>query len=189
MATPIPIAIKLVFLIAGSLGLAYVSRNSLLHVRSHGFYRFFAWEAILGLILLNLEYWIADPLSFHQVLSWICLLAATYLVVHGFIFLGQMGKQDDRRVGETLYAFEKTTSLVTKGAYRWIRHPLYSSLLFLAWGTYLKWITWPGFALVLIATLCLAATARVEEGENIKFFGPSYAEYRKHTKMFIPYIF
>ena len=189
MATPIPFEIKLIIFLAGTLALAYVSRAALLRARSHGFFRFFAWEAILAIILLNLEHWIADPFSPHQILSWICLLIATFLVIHGFVLLGRMGKQDAQRSGDELYAFEKTTALVTEGAYRWIRHPLYSSLLFLAWGSYLKWLTWPGLALVLVATACLAATARIEEGENVKFFGPAYAEYRKRTKMFIPYLF
>ncbi len=189
MATPIPFEFKLAVFLAGTLALAYVSRAALLRVRSHGFYRFFAWEAMLALILLNFEHWIADPLSIQQILSWICLLVATFLVVHGFILLGRMGRQNEQRAGEELYTFEKTTTLVTEGAYRWIRHPLYSSLLFLAWGAYLKWLTWPGLLLVLVATACLAATARIEEGENVKFFGPAYTEYRKHTKMFIPYLF
>jgi len=34
--------------------LLYVSRKSLFLPRSHGFWRFFAWESILALLLLNL---------------------------------------------------------------------------------------------------------------------------------------
>ena len=36
------------------------------------------------------------------------------------------------------YRFESTTTLVTAGAYRYIRHPLYESGLMLAWGAALK---------------------------------------------------
>jgi protein-S-isoprenylcysteine O-methyltransferase Ste14 len=42
--------------------------------------------------------------------------------------------------------------------------------------------------LALGATLFLVATARIEEAENVRFFGPSYSEYVKQTKMFIPYL-
>jgi protein-S-isoprenylcysteine O-methyltransferase Ste14 len=49
-------------------------------------------------------------------------------------------------------AIEKTTILVTTGAYRYIRHPLYSSLLFLAWGIFFKAPSWPGGLLALAAT-------------------------------------
>ncbi len=41
--------------------IVYVSRSSLLAPRSHGFYRAFAWEAILILILLKLDTWFRDP--------------------------------------------------------------------------------------------------------------------------------
>ena len=189
MAAEIPAIIKWILFLAGSAGLVYVSRASLPRVTAHGFYRFFAWEAILGLILLNLEHWIEDPFSLRQIISWLCLFASIFLVIHGFSLLRLIGRPDDRRPDEGLFAPEKTTRLVTQGAYRWIRHPLYSSLLCLAWGAFLKWITWPGLLLVAAATIFLLLTARAEEVENRKFFGPAYEEYQKHTRMFIPYLF
>jgi protein-S-isoprenylcysteine O-methyltransferase Ste14 len=85
--------------------------------------------------------------------------------------------------------FEKTTSLVTVGAYRYIRHPLYSSLLFLAWGVFFKNPSWPGAILAVTATLFLVMTARMEEAEDVRFFGPAYQAYMKQTKMFIPFLF
>ncbi len=39
------------------------------------------------------------------------------------------------------------------------------------------------------ATAFLVATAKVEEAENILFFGTSYHAYIKRTKMFIPFVF
>jgi protein-S-isoprenylcysteine O-methyltransferase Ste14 len=41
----------------------------------------------------------------------------------------------------------------------------------------------------MTATLFLIATAKADERECIRFFGVSYQEYMKRTKMFIPYIF
>jgi protein-S-isoprenylcysteine O-methyltransferase Ste14 len=41
----------------------------------------------------------------------------------------------------------------------------------------------------LAATLFLLATAKVEESENVRYFGTAYAEYMKRTKMFIPFLF
>ena len=49
----------IVFIIATAL-LVYVSRESLLRPRSHGFYRFLAWELMLGLFLLNAQAWIQN---------------------------------------------------------------------------------------------------------------------------------
>jgi protein-S-isoprenylcysteine O-methyltransferase Ste14 len=66
---------------------------------------------------------------------------------------------------------------------------MYSSLLLLAWAALLKHITIYGISAVLITTAFLVATAKMEERENVSFFGSSYEEYIKRTKMFIPYLF
>ena len=84
---------------------------------------------------------------------------------------------------------EKTTRLVTAGAYKYIRHPLYSSLLFLAWGVFFKAPSWPGGGLAALATLSLFMTGKMEETENIRFFGSAYEEYMRENKMFIPFVF
>lgn len=85
--------------------------------------------------------------------------------------------------------FEKTTTIVTAGAYRYIRHPLYSSLLFLDWGVAFKSPGWLNILLALVATLLLIATAKAEEAEDVRFFGPAYQEYMKGTRMFVPFLF
>jgi protein-S-isoprenylcysteine O-methyltransferase Ste14 len=178
----------LVFFLA-TVWLAYVSRASLRVPRSHGFFRFLSWEAILALGLLNVEVWFRDPFSWHQLISWVLLAICLFLVLHGMLLLKRLGKPDARRDDSPMIGFEKTTRLVTVGAYRYIRHPLYSSLLFLAWGIFFKDPSWVGGLLVLAATLSLAAAARVEEAENVRFFGPAYEGYMKRTKRFIPYLF
>lgn len=182
------IAKSAIFLLATA-GLAYVSRASLRQPRSHGFYRFFAWEAILVLALLNIDVWFRDPLSWYQIISWLLLIVSGFLVIHGVQLLRKIGKQNAQRADSPMLDFEKTTALVTTGAYRYIRHPLYSSLLFLAWGIFFKSPSWPGGILALAATLFLVATAKVEEAEDIRFFGPAYREYVKQTRMFIPFLF
>jgi len=44
-----------------SAGSLFLSWGSLRDFRSHGFFRFFAFESILGLFLLNVTYWFRDP--------------------------------------------------------------------------------------------------------------------------------
>jgi len=181
--------VKVVVFLAATAGLAYVSRASLLAPRSHGFYRFFAWEAILALVLLNVDAWFRDPFSWHQILSWFLLLVSLFLVLHGVHLLRRIGRPDKQRDDATLVGFERTSTLVTVGAYRYIRHPLYSSLLFLAWGVFFKAPSWIGALLASAATLFLVVTARMEEAENARFFGPAYEAYMKRSKMFVPYLF
>lgn len=181
--------IKLVCFLVGTAILAYVSRDSLRVPRSHGFYRFFAWAAILGLALLNIDVWFRHPFAWYQLISWLLLIISAVLVIVGVRLLRQRGKPDAQRQDVPLVAFEKTTTLVTTGAYHYIRHPLYSSLFFLAWGIFFKAPSWLGGLLAMVATGFLVATARVEEAENLRFFGEAYRVYMKQTRMFIPYLF
>jgi hypothetical protein len=51
-----------IFFVTVSAGLAYISRASILHPSSHGFHRFFAWECILILFLLNYRRWFEEPI-------------------------------------------------------------------------------------------------------------------------------
>jgi protein-S-isoprenylcysteine O-methyltransferase Ste14 len=182
--------LKTVLFVAATAGIVYISRASLRAPRSHGFYRFFAWEAIVALILLNVEYWFWNPFSLQQIISWIFLIASAFLVVRAVHLLRMIGKPTEQRSdGGATIAFEKTTQLVRIGAYQYIRHPMYSSLLFLTWGVFLKDLSWLSAILALAATVFLVATAKAEEAENIRFFGTSYQTYIQQTKMFIPFLF
>jgi protein-S-isoprenylcysteine O-methyltransferase Ste14 len=179
---------KLVTFALLTVALIYVSRNSLRAPGSHGFYRFFAWEAILALFLLNVDIWFLDPFSTHQILSWVLLIVSVLSLVFGVRDLASKGDPVKSREGDGLLAFEKTTTLVTTGIYRYIRHPLYSSLLLFAWGAFFKAPAWFAGLLVLSSTLLIFATAKADEAECIRFFGPSYRSYMKQSKMFIPFL-
>jgi protein-S-isoprenylcysteine O-methyltransferase Ste14 len=172
-----------------SIPIIWISRRSLRKRDVHGFYRFFAFEAILGLIALNAAAWFRDPFSPRQLISWALLLASLLLAVHGFTLLRRSGKPDRRIEDPTRLGVEKTTRLVRSGAYRVIRHPLYASLLALAWGVFLKAPSWLGLGLAALATVAVYLTARVEEQENLRNFGPEYAEYMRETRMFVPFVF
>jgi protein-S-isoprenylcysteine O-methyltransferase Ste14 len=173
-----------------SLLIAAISWSSLRKPGSHGFYRFFAWEAILVLFILNVNRWFYRPFAWNQIIAWSLLLLSLLPLAFGVHSLRTRGKPAKQREGDpSLLAFEKTTTLVTSGIYRYIRHPLYSSLLLLTWGIFFKAPSLFGLALTMIATLFLVATARVDEMECIQFFGPSYQEYMQKTKRFVPYLF
>jgi len=170
--------------------LVYVSRASLREPRSHGFYRFFSWECILGLFLLNAGAWLRDPFSWNQLIAWTLLIICVIPLVAGARSLRARGKPTQAREAEPgLLAFEKTTALVTTGIYRYIRHPLYSSLLFLTWGVFFKLPGWPGVVLAAASSLMLFATAKADEAECTRFFGPPYPDYMKKTKRFVPFLF
>ncbi len=180
---------KLLIFIVGTLILLYFSRRSLRDPRSHGFYRFFAWEAILLLFLANVEVWFQEPASWHQLISWPLLIICCVPLILGVSALRSRGRPDGaKRADPELMAFEKTTQLVTGGIYKYIRHPLYCSLLLLAWGIFFKDPSLLGFLLAFLAGIFLFATARADESECIQTFGEEYRTYMQHSRMFIPYI-
>jgi len=180
---------QLVAILTVSGVLLWFSRRTLAYPASHGFYRFFAWESIAVLIILNLPYWFDSPASALQLLSWALLAASIGLGLSGFLLLRRLGGiRTPGTVGPN-FAFENTSRLVTSGAYRYLRHPLYGSLLFLGWGAYLKSPSRESSVTVFCASLFLFITARVEESENLARFGEPYALYMKQSWMFIPHLF
>jgi protein-S-isoprenylcysteine O-methyltransferase Ste14 len=171
----------ILFFIVGSIGIIYISLPSLLKPGSHGFYRFFAWEIIFGALLLNLPDWFKHPFTWYQVISWILLLTSLIPVTYGVILLRKVGKPSDE--------LEATTKMVTTGIYKFIRHPLYASLIYLAWGIFFKSPSILDGCLAVVTTAFLYATARSDEAECLIKFGPAYSSYMKVTKRFIPYLY
>jgi len=181
--------LKLILFLAVTCCFVGISWRSLRRVRSHGFFRFFAWEAILGLVLISSGAWFSDAFSARQIVSWVFLLVSLIMLGQGMYLICVAGKPDNHRRDSTLLSFEKTSTLVTSGIYHHVRHPLYGSLLFLAWGAFLKEISWYAACLVAVATWLLILTAKADEVECVRYFGPAYEEYMKKTKMFVPYLF
>jgi protein-S-isoprenylcysteine O-methyltransferase Ste14 len=172
-----------------SIPILVLSWRSMLNLRNHGFYRFFSWECIVWLFVNNFRCWFTNPFSITQIFSWVFLIISGYLVIAGVILMKKIGKPNKSRDGKSLYQFEKTSELVDVGVFKYIRHPLYSSLLFLTWGIFLKN---PEIILLIVAlfsSLMLYLTARYDEKECMQYFGDKYNHYMKRTKMFIPFLF
>jgi protein-S-isoprenylcysteine O-methyltransferase Ste14 len=77
-------------------------------------------------------------------------------------------------------------SLIRRGPYRWIRHPIYTGLLASFVGTVLlqgELRSFLGFGLALLA---LYRKAKREERFLSEEFGEGFAEHAKHTGMFLP---
>jgi protein-S-isoprenylcysteine O-methyltransferase Ste14 len=84
---------------------------------------------------------------------------------------------------------EKHT-LVTRGVYRRIRHPMYASFLLWSLGQVLllpNWIT--GLAGVFGFCILYFARIRREEKLMLEKFGNDYREYMMRTKRLVPYIY
>ncbi len=171
---------KIIVLLVGGLCIGLLSLPALRAGWKHAVPRSLAFLAILGLLVINFDAWVVQPLGGRQLLSCLLLLTSVALASLGFIVLHKHGHPQG--------SIDLTTSLVTDGVYRFIRHPLYASLICLAWGTLLKRVVPSTIILCFSATLLLYVTARFEEVFNLDKFGPPYAGYMGRTKMFLPFL-
>jgi protein-S-isoprenylcysteine O-methyltransferase Ste14 len=153
---------------------------SLRERRYHGIPRFFAFEGLLLLGLLQWPVWFKDPLIFSHFISWLFLIASVCYVIFAVRIYFKRGKPGQN--------FENTTRLVTTGLYKYVRHPMYGSLLFLGWGMFLKDINPISIAAIIIISIALFLTCKVEEKEMIARFGDKYRNYMKRTRMWIPWL-
>ena len=172
---------SLIYIIPWAIFSAVLVIYTLSRSQPYRFSRFMAFESILSLIFLNGSYWFLDPFSIFQVISWILLSASLILAVMGFSALKTKGAPK----GD----FEDTTKLITSGIYRYIRHPLYASLLWFGLGAFLKELSILGGLLIVVLIVAVFLTARIEERHNLDRFGEEYREYSRRTKRFIPYLF
>lgn len=181
-------ALQWITLLAASLALLWISRRPLMRPGCHGFYRFFALEATIILLILNAPYWFVDRFSHEQLVSWGLLFVALYFLLDGIRLLRRRGQLDPSRRDPTLLGFERTRNLVTEGLYGHIRHPLYASVILLAWGLYLKAPSLIATLLAATATGFMVWTARAEERECLDYFRDAYRDYMARTRMFLPWL-
>lgn len=148
--------------------------------RYHGIPRFFSFESIFILLVLNIRIWFSDPFSARQILSWIALCLSAWTGLEGYFRLRFEGKAKGQ--------FENTSQLVKSGIYGVVRHPLYLSLFLLGTGIMFKKPEVFQIILGIVNLVAVSLTALTEEKEMLAKFGDEYRQYMKETRMFIPYI-
>jgi len=77
-------------------------------------------------------------------------------------------------------------TLVTTGPYRWVRHPFYVSVLFLAASCALLAANGFIFASALAVFTMMALRTRIEERNLVERFGDEYRRYMERTGAFFP---
>jgi protein-S-isoprenylcysteine O-methyltransferase Ste14 len=76
--------------------------------------------------------------------------------------------------------------LVTRGLYRYVRHPLYTAGLAFLWLS--PAMSWNGLAFSLGLSAYLVIGAYFEERKLLREYGQAYADYRRRTPMLIPFL-
>ena len=77
-------------------------------------------------------------------------------------------------------------TLVTRGPYRWIRHPFYVAMALIATGSALIAANWFMLVSGAVVFTLLAVRSRVEEEQLAERFGDAYREYKRRTGRFLP---
>ncbi|RPJ10345.1 MAG: hypothetical protein EHM37_00600 [Deltaproteobacteria bacterium] len=127
----------IVFLIL-SLPLLALSWRALFSLKNHGLYRLVVFECILWLAIQNYRYLIVEEFDFQQLVSSVFMITSLVFVLSAVLTMRKKGRVSKQRQDHTLLGFEKTTVLIESGIFKHVRHPMYSSLLFLAWGILLR---------------------------------------------------
>lgn len=78
--------------------------------------------------------------------------------------------------------------LVTSGPYHFGRHPIYSSIVLAGIGTAVA-MGWVWLFAVALAALCFLYSATVEERYMAQRSPDIYPEYKRSTKMLVPFVF
>jgi protein-S-isoprenylcysteine O-methyltransferase len=87
-------------------------------------------------------------------------------------------------------AVRSTQAVVQSGPYRAVRHPSYSSILLTLLGVGLALANWANVVVMLFGGLAgLLYRVDVEERILSMALGRPYADYMRHTKRFIPFVY
>jgi protein-S-isoprenylcysteine O-methyltransferase Ste14 len=84
-------------------------------------------------------------------------------------------------------AIKEGALLVTHGPYRYIRHPMYASLLLAGLGLLIITFSWLRLACFFVLWLVLYLKLRIEEKLLAEHF-PEYPSYKKRSRMFFPWL-
>ena len=85
--------------------------------------------------------------------------------------------------------YKEGQTLVTTGPYRYVRHPIYTSMILMFIGTILYYGSLIISVIFVILAIDFILRTRKEEEIMIKLFGERYKEYMKRTKRLIPLIY
>ena len=78
--------------------------------------------------------------------------------------------------------------IVTNGPYRWLRHPIYSAIIYFSWACLIAFPKTEVLIAVLFINVGLITRMLLEE-KALNLVYPEYAEYSKQAKRLIPFIY
>jgi protein-S-isoprenylcysteine O-methyltransferase Ste14 len=80
----------------------------------------------------------------------------------------------------------RAATLVTHGAYRWVRHPFYGCMALMILGNALMAANWFMLAAGAVVLSLIVVRTKTEEEKLVARFGDAYRSYMKQTGRFLP---
>jgi len=142
------------------------------------------WGILLVAIAYTLiwqgHFWERSPQPWQVALSIVLFVLASLLSWSGARALGRQWRIDA--------GLSADHELVMSGPYRFVRHPIYTSLLCILLGTGFLITPWrlllPAILLFVIGT---EIRVRIEDNLLASQFGDRFSEYKKHVPAYIPF--
>jgi len=138
------------------------------------------WLAVIA-YLINPEWmaWSAVPLP-----PWLRWSGAAVVFI-GIALLAWTLRNLGVNLTDTVVTRQAHT-LITKGPYRWVRHPFYGALALFVVGFALLTANWFILATGALVFILLAIRSRTEEALLLARFGETYRAYKESTGRFLP---
>lgn len=150
------------------------------------------WYVVAQVVVFSVV--ILGPRTLPGLPEWPSVVAASASVLGVLLFLGgfALALAGLLRLGDSLtplpYPVE-CGSMVDSGAYRIVRHPIYSGVFFGALG----WALWVhGWLTLLYAAVTFVfvdVKSRLEERWLVEKYGEPYAEYQRRVRKLIPWVY
>lgn len=145
------------------------------------------YSLIVLLILIHYHFVAEDTIFWHP--HWLVKIIAAILVLGGFaVIVVSLWKHVLNYSGiATLLGMETNNDFERDGLHKYVRHPMYTGVLFFLWGVFLGYPYENNLISAVCFTLyCFVGIYFLERKLTAKY-GDSYQQYKKKTNWLLPY--
>jgi protein-S-isoprenylcysteine O-methyltransferase Ste14 len=144
------------------------------------------WGIFLVMVSFALIWMYVRPAGFQK--SWPALVASMVLGPPS-VALAWMATRHLGKLWRYEAALSEDHQLIQTGPYRWLRHPIYTSMLGMLLATGAAWTWWPMF-LGAIAAFLAGTEIRVRTEDRLlaERFGKNFSNYRSRVRAYLPLV-
>jgi len=137
---------------------------------------------LIALVLMAALHWLVPAVD---LIPWPWGLSGSLLVAAGLV-LAVVADRQFKRHDTTVKPFQASSDLVTEGAFRWSRHPMYLGMVLAALGIALCLGSLTALAVPFVFAWFLDVVfIRPEEQHMAEQFGGAYAEYQARVRRWL----